>query len=83
MAGNKYGISDALLDTLKGNIVPVEVREERLKKCKAPCEYLILGTTCKLCGCFVDWAARMPGKVCPDNPPRWEAYKKKDANNPT
>lgn len=82
MAENKYGISNALFDTLRGNFVPQEISDARLEKCKAPCEYLILGTTCKLCGCFVDWAAKMPGKSCPDNPPRWGTYKKEDGHTP-
>lgn len=76
-----YGVLKALADSLRGNFVPKEVKEERLKQCNAPCEYLIMGTNCKLCGCFVDWAAGMPGKSCPDNPPRWGKYNK-DVNSP-
>lgn len=48
----KYTLLNAAVDTLKGDFATDAVRDERLAVCKK-CEYLAMGSNCKLCGCFV------------------------------
>jgi Family of unknown function (DUF6171) len=51
-AREKYTLLNAAVDTVKGDFATEEVRAERMAVCKK-CEYLALGSNCKLCGCFV------------------------------
>ena len=56
----------AAVDTLKGDFASDTVRAERLEICKK-CEYLALGSNCKLCGCFVHLKARYAEASCDIN----------------
>lgn len=64
----KYTLLNAAVDTFKGDFASDAVRSERLEICKK-CEYLALGSNCKLCGCFVHMKARYAGASCDIN--RW------------
>ncbi len=64
----KYTLLNAAADTLRGDFADDAVRRERLEVCKK-CEYLALGSTCKLCGCFVHLKARYAAASCDIN--RW------------
>lgn len=63
-------LNQAIIDSLKGNFVLDEVKEERLKICEL-CEFK-KGTNCMKCLCFVSWKARMPKEKCPVN--KWSEY---------
>ena len=62
----KYTLLNAAVDTLKGDFASDTVRAERLEICKK-CEYLALGSNCKLCGCFVHLKARYAEASCDIN----------------
>lgn len=64
----KYTLLNAAADTLKGDFATEALRTERLEICKK-CEYLALGSNCKLCGCFVHLKARYQAASCDIN--RW------------
>jgi len=64
----KYTLLNAARDTLKGDFATDAVRRERLEVCKS-CDYLALGSTCKLCGCFVHIKAGYTNASCDIN--RW------------
>lgn len=62
----KYTLLNAAADTLRGDFATDEVRAERLEICKK-CEYLAMGSNCKLCGCFVHLKARYAAASCDIN----------------
>lgn len=64
----KYTLLNAAADTLRGDFATDAVRTQRLEVCKK-CEYLALGSNCKLCGCFVHIKAGYAGASCDIN--RW------------
>lgn len=64
----RYTLLNAAADTLRGDFATDAVRAERLEICKK-CEYLAMGSNCKLCGCFVHIKARYAGASCDIN--RW------------
>lgn len=64
----KYTLLNAAADTLKGDFATESVRSGRLEICKK-CEYLAMGSNCKLCGCFVHIKARYAAASCDIN--RW------------
>ncbi|MCX7632217.1 MAG: DUF6171 family protein [Turneriella sp.] len=59
----RYTLLDAALDTLRGEYASDELHKERLSICQK-CEYLIAGTNCRLCGCFVYLKARYARASC-------------------
>lgn len=59
----KYGLLNAAADTLRGDFATDAVRDSRLAICKS-CEYLAMGSNCKLCGCFVHLKARYAAASC-------------------
>lgn len=67
-AKEKYTLLNAAVDTLRGDYATDEVRAERMATCKQ-CEYLALGSNCKLCGCFVHLKTRYTTASCDIN--RW------------
>ncbi len=62
----KYTLLNAAADTLRGDFATDAVRAERLEVCKK-CEYLAMGSNCKLCGCFVHLKARYAAASCDIN----------------
>ena len=62
----KYTLLNAAADTLRGDFATDEVRASRLEICKK-CEYLAMGSNCKLCGCFVHLKARYAAASCDIN----------------
>ena len=64
--GGKYTLLNAAADTLRGDFATEEVRQARIDTCKK-CEYLAMGSNCKLCGCFVHIKARYAGASCDIN----------------
>ncbi|MBB6730387.1 DUF6171 family protein [Cohnella zeiphila] len=51
--------------------VPDDEYERRLDRCRS-CPELAYGTTCKICGCFVQVRAKLPDARCPyPYEPRW------------
>lgn len=50
---------------IETDVVVDEIYEKRLAVCAA-CPFLINETTCGLCGCFVQFRARLAYKQCPD-----------------
>lgn len=56
-------------------LVPREVFEERIRTCEA-CPHFDKGPRkCKICGCFMDLKASWADQQCPDDPPRWYAFR--------
>lgn len=62
----KYTLLNAAADTLRGDFASDAVRDSRLAICK-DCEYLAMGSNCKLCGCFVHLKARYAAASCDIN----------------
>ncbi len=62
----RYTLLDAASDTLHGEFASEEVRQKRIEICKG-CEYLAMGSNCKLCGCFVHVKARFKNASCDIN----------------
>lgn len=54
-----------------GNLVPDQVRDERLKICSS-CPFFLNGT-CQKCGCYTRFRASLQNKACPID--RWPAIK--------
>ncbi|GAB4424227.1 MAG: hypothetical protein OHK0011_04700 [Turneriella sp.] len=59
----KYTLLNAAADTLRGDFASDAVRDSRLAICKS-CEYLVMGSNCRLCGCFVHLKARYAAASC-------------------
>jgi hypothetical protein len=59
----KYTLLDAAFDSLRGDFASDELRNSRLAICKG-CEYLVMGSNCRLCGCFVHLKARYAAASC-------------------
>ena len=58
-------VFDAILATIKGELVPNDVKVERVSKCNS-CPELIKATRqCGLCLCLVDWKTQIPAQSCP------------------
>jgi hypothetical protein len=65
-AKEKYTLLNAAVDTIKGDFATDEIRLARIETCKG-CEYLAMGSNCKLCGCFVHLKARYASASCDIN----------------
>lgn len=63
-------LNTALLDTLKGNFVPKEVKRNRLSFCNG-CPSNISGV-CKECTCVLSWKTAMPKEKCDLG--KWDVY---------
>lgn len=60
----------AIVDSLKGNFVPAEVKDARMVICKKCVKKR--GMRCIECGCFLDWKLAVASESCPLN--KWEEY---------
>ena len=55
--------------------VPDEVFNSRYSECQK-CPNLNKMGFCNLCGCAMALKCKVSTSKCPDNPPKWEEYKK-------
>lgn len=59
----KYTLLDAAYDTVRGEFADEETRSARLAICQE-CQYLVMNSNCRLCGCFVHLKARYKAASC-------------------
>lgn len=65
-------LDKAILDTLKLNFVPRNVKDERKKICDS-CDENKNGF-CAGCKCLIAWKVNMKEERCPLDTPKWTEY---------
>lgn len=60
----EYTILNAFVDTIKQDFADEQTASKRIDMCNN-CEFLILGTNCKKCGCFISLKTKFKNAQCP------------------
>jgi Family of unknown function (DUF6171) len=62
-----YGLKEMARDMLSGNLKlsPDELKTERLKVCKECDQFKPVTKQCAVCGCFMDFKAKLAEADCP------------------